>query len=257
MKRDNTPWRPVEAASLRWDDAANPISTRFDDYYYSSTDGLEESRYVFLQGNDLPRRWLQERSNNFCIAETGFGSGLNFLLTWQAWRELPQPRPQLHYLSVEKFPLARDDIKRALAPWSTLAALADEFLAQYPGLVPGQHRLQLEGGALTLDLWWEDVTQALPDLASQGLPMVDAWYLDGFTPARNEAMWQPSVLHAVAQLSRTPRHTGTRKTHRPNSFACITVRLISRFIIRLRFFVYQRSVLADLSFFSATPSLFL
>ena len=203
MKRDNTPWRPVEAASLQWDDAANPISTRFDDYYYSSADGIEESRYVFLQGNDLPRRWLQDRSNNFCIAETGFGSGLNFLLTWQAWRELPQPRPRLHYLSVEKFPLARDDIKRALAPWSTLAALADEFLAQYPGLVPGQHRLQLEGGALTLDLWWEDVTQALPDLASQGLPMVDAWYLDGFTPARNAAMWQPSVLHAVAQLSRT------------------------------------------------------
>ena len=202
MRRDNTPWRPVEAASLQWDNAANPVSTTFGDVYYSSDDGLEESRYVFLQGNDLPQRWLQTQASHFCIAETGFGTGLNFLLTWQLWRELPQPRPRLHYLSVEKFPLSIDDLKRALAPWTTLAPLADEFLAQYPGLVPGQHRLQFDGGALTLDLWWEDVTQALPDLASQGLPMVDAWYLDGFAPARNAVMWQPSVLRAVAQLSR-------------------------------------------------------
>ena len=202
MKRDNTPWQPVTAAAVDWGDSGEPRSRAFGDVYYSRENGLEESRYVFLQGNDLPARWQQWPQNRFCIAETGFGTGLNFLLTWQAWREARAPVPDLHYLSVEKYPMAAADLARALSAWPGLAPLAEELLQQYPGLVPGQHRLLFEGGRLTLDLWWEDVAAALPDLASHGRALVDAWYLDGFAPARNEAMWQLGVITAMGRLSR-------------------------------------------------------
>ncbi|RLA49322.1 MAG: bifunctional tRNA (5-methylaminomethyl-2-thiouridine)(34)-methyltransferase MnmD/FAD-dependent 5-carboxymethylaminomethyl-2-thiouridine(34) oxidoreductase MnmC [Gammaproteobacteria bacterium] len=201
MRRENTPWRPVEPASLQWNDADEPSSTEFGDVYYSRDNGLEESRYVFVQGNDLPQRWRRHSRRHFCIVETGFGTGLNFLLTWQAWRELPKPRPELHYLSIEKHPLAREDLVRALANWPTLESLATTLLDHYPGLLPGQHRVLLNRGRITLDLWWEDVAHALPDLASQGRPLVDAWYLDGFAPACNAAMWSRPVLRAAARLS--------------------------------------------------------
>lgn len=202
MNRENKPWRPVTPAAVGWTDRGDPLSLSFDDIYYSRDHGREESSYVFLQGNQLPERWRNWPDGRFCIAETGFGTGLNFLLTWQAWRAAPTPRPDLHYLSIEKYPLTNTDIARAQALWPELAPLAEQLLEQYPGLIPGQHRLLLEQGKVTLDLWWEDVADALPDLASHRRPMVDAWYLDGFAPARNEAMWQSSVTDAVAALSR-------------------------------------------------------
>ena len=201
MRRDNTPWQAATAAAVDWGESGEPRSSAFGDVYYSRDDGREESRYVFLQGNDLPARWQGWPRSRFCIAETGFGTGLNFLLTWQAWREAPAPVPDLHYLSVEKYPMTAADLARALSAWPELNPLAEQLLQHYPGLVPGQHRLLLEGGRVTLDLWWEDVAAALPDLASHGR-VVDAWYLDGFAPARNEAMWRPEVMRAVGRLSR-------------------------------------------------------
>jgi len=202
MRHDNTPWRPLEPASIEWTATGDPLSSNFGDIYYSRDGGAEESRYVFLEGNDLPGRWRQWQARRFCIAETGFGTGLNFLLTWQAWLDLATPRPDLHYLAIEKFPLDARDLAQALAAWPQLAPLAAALLKAYPGLIPGQHRRLFQQGRVTLDLWWEDAADALTDLASHGLPMVDAWYLDGFAPARNQAMWQPAVLDAVAHLSR-------------------------------------------------------
>lgn len=202
MKRENRPWLPVTAADLRWTEQGDPQSLSFGDIYYSGDNGPGESRYVFLQGNGLPERWQNWPTRRFCIAETGFGTGLNFLLTWQAWLAAATAPLELHYVSVEKYPLAPADLARAMAAWPELAPLAAQLLAQYPGLVPGQHRLLFEQGRLTLDLWWEDVGDALSDLASHQRPLVDAWYLDGFAPARNAAMWRPAVLRAVGQLSR-------------------------------------------------------
>ena len=202
ISRSNRPWVAAEAARVGWTDEGTPVSDRFDDIYYSREDGLGESRHVFLQGNGLPARWAAYPGDHFTIAETGFGTGLNFLLSWQAWRESPPSRPRLHFISLEKYPLRRDDLARALAAWPSLAPLARQLLADYPGLAPGQHRLVLENGAVTLDLWWEDAADALPDLASRAQPWVDAWYLDGFAPARNESMWCPEHFLAMARLSR-------------------------------------------------------
>ena len=202
MNRANLPWHSVQAAAVRWDETGVPLSDIFEDVYYSRDNGLEESHHVFLQGNDLPRRWRQHADGHFCIGETGFGTGLNFLLTWQAWCDLPEPRPDLHYLSIEKYPLSRQDLARAVAAWPTLEYLAEQLLKAYPGLLPGQHRLLLQEGRVRLDLWWEDAAEALPDLAGREQHLVDAWYLDGFAPARNESMWSASIMNAIAALSR-------------------------------------------------------
>lgn len=202
MRRDNSPWRPVESAVLRWGDDGTPVSPAFDDVYYSRDNGLEESIHVFLHGNDLPRRWQDHPHPHFCIGELGFGTGLNFLLTWQAWRAQPAPRPDLHYLSLEKHPLTRRDLAHSLAGWPSLDELSAALLEAYPGLLPGQHRILLDEGRVRLDVWWEDVALALPDLAGRGEPLVDAWYLDGFAPARNDAMWTSAAMGAVAALSR-------------------------------------------------------
>src|SRR5262245_61819672 len=101
----NSPWRPVQSAALHWSDSGAPVSATFADVYYSKDDGVEESRHVFLSGNDLPRRWRDHPLPHFCIGELGFGTGLNFLLTWQLWRQQPAARPDLHYVSIEKHPL--------------------------------------------------------------------------------------------------------------------------------------------------------
>jgi tRNA 5-methylaminomethyl-2-thiouridine biosynthesis bifunctional protein len=207
MKRDNTPWRAAPSPTLEWTGSERgapgvPRSGRFGDVYYARDNGLAESHYVFLAGNGLPDRMTGWPGERFCVGETGFGTGLNFLLTWRAWRSLPAPRPRLHYLSVEKYPLDPRDMERALLGWPELAELSEHLLASYPPRVPGAHRLLLDDGQVVLDLWWEDIADALPDLAGREQALVDAWYLDGFAPALNEQMWHRDVLTAVAALSR-------------------------------------------------------
>ena len=205
MQRTNTPWQALPGPSLRWRGEDTPFSVNFDDFYYSSDNGLAEGRHVFLAGNELPERWQGHCADRFVVAETGFGTGLNFLLTWQAWRARPKaadgPR-RLHYLALEKFPLAVADLQRAGAAWPELAPLLTELLAQYPQPLPGAHRALFAADEVTLDLWWGDVEAVLDDLGRCRRPLVDAWYLDGFAPARNAAMWRPELWPKVAALSR-------------------------------------------------------
>ncbi|WP_116364501.1 bifunctional tRNA (5-methylaminomethyl-2-thiouridine)(34)-methyltransferase MnmD/FAD-dependent 5-carboxymethylaminomethyl-2-thiouridine(34) oxidoreductase MnmC [Parahaliea mediterranea] len=202
MQRNNQPWQAMPAPRLDWGDDGVPGSSAFGDIYFSRDDGAAESRFVFLAGNALPQRWASHPAPAFVIGETGFGTGLNFLLTWQAWAACPTPKPRLHYLSVEQYPLRRQDLQRALAAWPGLAEFASELLAHYPSPVPGCHRLLLAGGQITLDLWWADAETALADLASHRQRWVDAWYLDGFAPARNASMWSSAVLGQIGALSR-------------------------------------------------------
>ncbi|MFU8763343.1 MAG: bifunctional tRNA (5-methylaminomethyl-2-thiouridine)(34)-methyltransferase MnmD/FAD-dependent 5-carboxymethylaminomethyl-2-thiouridine(34) oxidoreductase MnmC [Haliea sp.] len=205
MQRANTPWQPLAGPDLRWQDKDTPLATAFDDFYYSSENGLAEGRHVFLAGNHLPQRWQAHRDRHFVVAETGFGTGLNFLLTWQAWRDrrdVQEGPRQLHYLALEKFPLAVADLGRAGAAWPELAPLLAELLLQYPQPLPGVHRALFDEGAVILDLWWGDVEAVLDDLVYSRQPLVDAWYLDGFTPARNPAMWRSELWPKIAAISR-------------------------------------------------------
>jgi tRNA 5-methylaminomethyl-2-thiouridine biosynthesis bifunctional protein len=202
MRRSNLPWQLCSTAELDWSNPEAPRSVQFGDVYYSVAGGVEEGQYVFLAGNRLQERLSNHDQNIFCILETGFGTGLNFLLSYAAWQALPRPKPRLHYIAVEKYPLTPADLQRALANWPALAGQAQQLLAHYPHPVPGQHRIQLDNGQLILDLWFEDVSDAIGDIAASGQRPVDAWYLDGFAPARNESMWDTQLFSAMAGASR-------------------------------------------------------
>lgn len=187
------------SASFEWDGNGAPYSPQFDDVYFSKSGGFEETRHVFLHGNDLPERWRGSR--RFTIGETGFGTGLNFLITWREWRESAPRDATLHFVSVEKHPVARDDLARFLEPQRELGNLAGELLSVYPLPLPGFHRLHLDGGRVFLTLLFGDVVETLRGMGSQPSGLVDAWYLDGFSPAKNPEMWTPEVFAEVARLS--------------------------------------------------------
>ena len=170
-----------------------PFSTLYDDVYHTARGGLDQARHVFLRGNHLPARWAG--ADRFVILETGFGLGLNFLATWQAWRE-SQTAGRLHFVSVEKHPFRRDDLAGLLASYPELAAMAGELLRQWPPLAPGFHRLHFDQGQVTLTLLLGDAQALLPQLAAG----IDAVFLDGFAPAKNPDLWSPALFAAITRL---------------------------------------------------------
>ena len=189
----------VESADLTWMDGDQPFSTRFADVYFSRDSGLDETRHVFLLHNQLAERWAAlEAGAHFCIAETGFGTGLNLLAAWQLWDTCAPQDACLHFVSTEKYPLNLADMQRALAIWPELEPYASELLAQYRDLTAGWQHFSLANGRITLTLLIGDLFDTLPQLDAG----VDAWFLDGFAPARNPDMWQPALYQRMAELSR-------------------------------------------------------
>ena len=203
INRDNRYWATCEEADVEWTAAGTPRSQRYGDIYYSADDGLEESRYVFLEGNRLRERLHRQACAVFRVGELGFGTGLNFLLTWMLFRECAADTDaRLHYWSCERHPLRSRDLGTALEAWPALAALSHQLMAVYPLPVPGQHRCLFDGGRVALDLCWEDAGDALADLAESGSGGMDAWYLDGFAPAGNAGMWHPDLWRSISAASR-------------------------------------------------------
>lgn len=172
-----------------------PWSARFGDVYHSNEGGLGQSRHVFLGGNYLPARW--QHRERFVIVETGFGLGLNFLATWAAWRADPARCERLHFISIEKHPLHADDLARAHAQWPELSELAARLREHWPALTPGMHRLWLEDGRVALTLIFSDASRALAQLEARA----DAFYLDGFSPARNPELWSARLCHQIAAIA--------------------------------------------------------
>lgn len=185
---------PIVPATITFEAGRAPRAPQFDDLYHAEAGALAQARHVFLQGNGLPPRWADRR--RFVIVETGFGLGNNFLATWQAWRDDPQRCTQLVFVSIERHPPRRADLERAHAD-SPLAARAAELVAAWPPLTPNLHLLDFEGGALRLVLALGDVGALVTELQLAA----DAFYLDGFAPARNPAMWDPRVVKALARLA--------------------------------------------------------
>ncbi|WP_054179321.1 bifunctional tRNA (5-methylaminomethyl-2-thiouridine)(34)-methyltransferase MnmD/FAD-dependent 5-carboxymethylaminomethyl-2-thiouridine(34) oxidoreductase MnmC [Trabulsiella odontotermitis] len=197
----------IQSANLEFNNEGTPVSRDFDDVYFSNDNGLEETRYVFLGGNRVTARFSEHPRSLFVVAESGFGTGLNFLTLWQAFDDFHATSPdatlqRLHFISFEKFPLQADDLRLAHQHWPELAPWAEQLQAQWPLPIAGCHRLLLEGGRITLDLWFGDIntlTETLDDTLNQ---KVDAWFLDGFAPAKNPDMWTPALFSAMARLSR-------------------------------------------------------
>ncbi len=175
-------------AEVRWDAADTPVSVRFDDPYFAREDGRGETQAVFIAGNGLPGRW--QGTSHFTVAELGFGTGLNFLETLVTWRAAPADDGRLTFVSFERYPLSLDDLARALSPWPDLYRLAEPLLAHWP---PASNYLGVEFGSVTLDLRIGDANQTVPGW--QGL--ADAWYLDGFSPAKNPDLWSAELLGHV------------------------------------------------------------
>ncbi|MER1968846.1 tRNA (5-methylaminomethyl-2-thiouridine)(34)-methyltransferase MnmD [Castellaniella sp. GW247-6E4] len=190
-------YEAVRAARLHFNAQGVPCSTEYGDVYHSASGALEQARHVFLRGNRLPERWRDRAA--FTVCETGFGLGQNFLAAWQAWRDDPRRSRRLHYLAFEAHPFEAADLRRALSSRlpSALATLAAVLADRWPLLTPGLHRLEFEGGAVTLTLAFGSVRRMAP----QAQARVDAFFLDGFAPGVNPEMWTPALFGQLRRLA--------------------------------------------------------
>lgn len=183
---------PILPARLTFTENGTPYSETYSDIYHAEAGGLAQARHVFLAGNRLPERW--HGRDVFVILETGFGQGLNFLATWEAWLGDPQRPRRLHFLSVEKHPFALADLARLHAGYPQLAAISAQLRAQWPELAAGFHRLEFENGAVTLTLAFGEAIAAVPQFVGEA----DAIFLDGFSPAKNPDLWSVPLLREIA-----------------------------------------------------------
>ena len=189
------PPAPLAPARLAFAADGTPYSEAYGDLYHSADGGPGQARHVFLGGNGLPARWRGAR--RFTILETGFGLGLNFLAAWQAWRDDARRCERLHFVSVEKHPFTAQDLAVLHAPHPEYAALAEELRSAWPLLVPGLHRLEFEEGRVVLTLAFGDAQALVPQLRLAA----DAFFLDGFAPAKNPELWSPELLRALSRLA--------------------------------------------------------
>ncbi|PRG25167.1 bifunctional tRNA (5-methylaminomethyl-2-thiouridine)(34)-methyltransferase MnmD/FAD-dependent 5-carboxymethylaminomethyl-2-thiouridine(34) oxidoreductase MnmC [Burkholderia multivorans] len=185
-------------ATLAFRDDGTLVSPAYGDIYHSAAGAIAQANHVFVAGNGLPARWQQRRT--FTIVETGFGTGCNFLATWAAWRDDPARCERLHFVSVEKHPFSREDLRRAAAHIvanTTISANVDALADAWPPLVPGLHRLEFDAGRVVLTLVFGDALERLPTLVARA----DAFYLDGFAPSKNADLWSIDVFRALARMA--------------------------------------------------------
>ena len=191
------------AEPVEWRADGTPFSPRFQDRYRSEDGGLAQARDVFLAGCGLPGAWRGRAG--WCVLETGFGLGLNFLATWQAWRDDPDRPALLHYLATEAYPATAGDLRRNAAADAALQPLGDALADAWHGLEPGTHRIALDGGRVLLTLLVGDSGPSLRGLGR----WADCVYLDGFSPERNPDMWDGDALRAVARCCRPQARLAT------------------------------------------------
>ena len=184
----------ITPAALSFRDGAL-YSETYGDVYASAAGSLAQSRHVFIEGNDLPARFRD--CALFTVVETGFGAGLNFLSTWQVFREHAPAHARLHFVSVEKHPFRPGDLQHILDLHPSLASLSLDLLSSYPPLVPGSHSLSFDQGRVNLLLLFGDAREQLSELDARA----DAFFLDGFAPAKNPDMWSAALCGELARLA--------------------------------------------------------
>jgi tRNA 5-methylaminomethyl-2-thiouridine biosynthesis bifunctional protein len=202
----------IANAHIQFNENGTPYATQFKDLYFSDAKGLEETTHVFVKNNYLRERWQNWQGAKFVIAETGFGTGLNILVTLDHFEQLRQKNGlnfRLHFISIEKFPIRLADLTRTLALYPQLKKYSQALLEQYPSPTEGCHRMSFLGGAAILDLWLGDVQKVLPKIENKANGLVDAWFLDGFSPSKNPDMWTQSLFDNMATLSKDHCHFAT------------------------------------------------
>ncbi len=203
---------PISKADLRIIDG-KPYSNQYQETY-SCTAGIAEAQHVFIEGNRLTERWqtiAAHESSCFVIGETGFGTGLNFVLAWKQWQQYAPGSARLYYISCEQHPLSAEDLKQCFRVWPELEFEANALLSAYPVLTPGIHTLSFAEGRITLLLMLGDALKCYRELLHCGdvtleqkmrSYWVDAWFLDGFSPKRNPSMWSRELFSVLGMLSR-------------------------------------------------------
>lgn len=176
--------RKDQHANVAWNEAGTPVSTRFDDPYFSLENGLEETQHTFLAGNDLPARFAPE----FQVAELGFGTGLNMLATLIAFRAAGSPGP-VRFTSFEAFPMQAEEIARALMAFPQAVAVAGPFFEAW-----GEGETRFDLGGFEVEVVIGDARETLPRWQGKA----DAWFLDGFSPAKNPELWSEVLMQVVA-----------------------------------------------------------
>ncbi|OOF83038.1 bifunctional tRNA (5-methylaminomethyl-2-thiouridine)(34)-methyltransferase MnmD/FAD-dependent 5-carboxymethylaminomethyl-2-thiouridine(34) oxidoreductase MnmC [Rodentibacter ratti] len=202
----------VQYADIHFNEENTPISNQFDDVYFSNQDGLAETDYVFLQGNQLWERWLTYENAHFVIAETGFGTGLNFFAVTTLFRQFRQqfshlPLKRLYFISFEKYPLSPTALQQAHSAYPQFAELCGQLQDYWQSPIKGCQRIHFD--ETTLDLWFGDVAENLPQLGDYMNERIDAWFLDGFAPSKNPDMWNENLYQ---QMYRFTKPMGTFAT---------------------------------------------
>lgn len=200
------PKNKLTLAQVDWTNEGVPFSKQYQDIYFSVENGLAEVEHNFINGNNILQRFASlKQATSFRIAETGFGSGLNFLRAAEIWLEAASDNCELHFISFEMHPMSKADLVQAHGylpkTRNSLQQLASELVDNYPLILPGWHDVYLANRRIRLSLWFGDVLQGMPDLDASPGAKVDAWFLDGFAPSKNPAMWQASLFQQMARLS--------------------------------------------------------
>ena len=202
----------IQHAKIHFNEENTPVSDKFDDVYFSNQDGLAETHYVFLEGNQLWERWVNYQEAHFVIAETGFGTGLNFFAVTTLFREFRQKHPdsplkRLYFTSFEKYPLPLDALQQAHLAYPQFSHLAQHLQQHWLNPIQGCYRFHFD--ETTLDLWFGDVAENLPQLGDYMNGKIDAWFLDGFAPSKNPDMWNEQLYQ---QMFRFTKPQGTFAT---------------------------------------------
>ena len=203
----------ISNANVRFNENGTPYAIQFEDLYFSDAQGIDETNHVFVKNNKLLQRWENWQNQQFVIAETGFGTGLNVLVTMLQFEKFNQqnnsPKFRLHFISIEKFPISHADLTQALSLYPQLQRYSQSLLEQYPIPVEGCHRLTFLGGKVILDLWLGDVHEVLAKIENTPQGLIDTWFLDGFAPSKNPEMWTQGLFENMALLAKDQCHFAT------------------------------------------------
>lgn len=188
----------LEFAQIKWQDG-QPFSEKFEDVYFSSDNSLAETEYVFIEKNQLIARFKALQNHCFTIAETGFGTGLNFLSTWKIWQQYAPSSATLHFISCEKYPITPHDLIMAHQKWPEFSDYSKKLVEQYYIINGNKLEFTLGNKHIKLTLLLGDASTKLAQLSPS--LKVDAWFLDGFAPSKNPDMWSEALFNQMARLS--------------------------------------------------------
>ena len=194
--------RRIEPISIEFKDGITPYSPRFGDVYYTHGTGVEESNYIYIEGSGFAEALEKSKdTKHFRIGEIGFGVGLNFLLTYRHFLKHARPDQCLTYITVEKFPVRFEDLKKLYDNWQDLSEYSSELLKQYPVLVPGIHTLTFAEGRVKLLVMLGEAKEMYGNLTLNEEQKIQFWYWDGFAPNRNPDAFEEPLFRILLPLS--------------------------------------------------------